>query len=1099
MKDDVKKNTSDKKLTYVIRTCMTALTVVMIILFFCMILLVNSIQGTARVVNYAGLVRGETQRIIKLEDAGEPQDGMIADVTSFIDGLQNGSDELDLVRLNDKKFQDKMKELDADFEELKQEIQLVREKGYENTAIIQKSENFFGVCDEATGLAAAYSQKRASSLNILERIVIADICGLIALIAIELFKALRTAAQNRMLQKKVYLDEATGLPNKNKCEEMLDAPIVKDESGEAIPTAVCVFDLNNLRTINNNLGHEKGDEYIKSFAVQMRKALPDQYFAGRDGGDEFIAILTGVGHADVQECLKAIKKQAAEYSEEHPDMPISYAAGYAISSDFEGCTITMRDLFRYADKNMYVDKNRAKMEEAAERKKQDLALLHSIEARGYDFSSCMYCDALLDQYRMLRSSSSFILAGDGSYSGAVEEIVSSYSTEETRKDMWKMMQLPVLGRYLTSEDPELDLLCKFMVEKEQPAEGAGAADGGSQETVYELRHGRITALFCDASDDGRLHHFVLGFEKFSNSNSDASDERAQFTRYYDQMKRQIADSGEYMEALMESAEAVYTVDLTNDKIDRMFFHTDAPEFDIKAETPVSYDVYCMRQSRFVTEDTLESYRIVDSSEKLLGRFKNGERQVTVEFREEGLEGHFIWLQKTVLMARETLYDSDTGEEKNTVRGIIMFKDTSEFHKKEEAEKKRLQTAFDEADSASRAKTDFLNRMSHDIRTPINGIMGMLDIIKKNREDHEKTDECLEKINLSTRHLLALVNDVLDMSRLESGRSKIETVPFDISELMDEVASLLESQIADAGLTHGKHRKNIVHTRLIGSPLHVKQIMLNLFTNSIKYNRPGGRVDTYAEELSCSDGTVLYEFKIVDNGIGMSKEFIENKIFRPFTQENEGARTEYQGTGLGLSIVNTLISKMNGSIHVESVKDKGTTFTFRLPFTLDEEYENTGAAPGAAAGGEAADTQGGEPVSMPSGMHILLVEDNDLNMEIAEFYLTERGALVTEAWNGSEAVDVFAASQPGEFDMILMDVMMPVMDGLEATRRIRKLERSDADDIPIIAMTAQVTEESARECIEAGMNDHMAKPIEPDRMAEMIAKHSGGRIMKGGEK
>ncbi len=1071
MKDTVKKSTSDKKLTYIIRTCMMTLTVVMIILFFCMILLVNSIQGTARVVNYAGLVRGETQRIIKLENAGEPQDGMIADVTSFIDGLQNGSDELDLVRLNDKKFQSKMKELDADFEDLKQEIQLVREKGYENTEIIEKSENFFGVCDEATGLAAAYSQKRASSLNILERIVIADICGLIALIALELFKALRTAAQNRMLQKKVYLDEATGLPNKNKCEEILDAPIAKDESGDDIPTAVCVFDLNNLRTINNNLGHEKGDEYIKSFAIQLRKALPEQYFAGRDGGDEFIAVLTGVSHDDVQECLKALKKQAADYSEEHPDMPISYAAGYALSSDLDGCT--MRDLFRYADKNMYVDKNRAKMEEAAERKRQDIALLHSVEERGYDFSSCMYCDALLDQYRMLRASSSFILAEEGSYSGAVEEIVNKFSVEETRKDMWNMMQLPSISRYLSAEEPEMDLLCKYFVET-------------------ELRHGRITVLFCDAAEDGRLHHFIMGFEKFRNISSDSSDEKAQFARYYDQIRHQIAESGDYMEALVQSAEAVYTVDLTNDIINNMFFHTDHPEFAIEAVTPASYDIYCMRQSRFVTEETLESYRIVDSSEKLLGRFENGEKQVTVEFQEEGREGRLIWLQKTVLMTRETVYDSDTGDERSIVRGMIMFKDTSEFHEKAEAEKKRLQTAFDEADSASRAKTDFLNRMSHDIRTPINGIMGMLDIIKKNRDDHTKTDECLEKIHLSTKHLLALVNDVLDMSRLESGRSQIEEIPFDLNELMDEVASLLDAQITEVGLTHSKHRKNVVHTHLIGSPLHLKQIMLNLFSNSIKYNKSGGSIDTYAEEISCDGDTVLYEFKISDKGIGMSEEFIENKLFKPFTQENAGARTEYQGTGLGLSIVRALLEKMNGSIHVDSVKGEGTTFVFRLPFMLDKEYENADAAPGAEAGAEAGDANGAEALSMPQGMRILLVEDNDLNMEIGEFYLTERGALVTEAWNGSEAVDAFAASEPYGFDMILMDVMMPVMDGLEATRRIRKLERPDAKDIVIIAMTAQVTTESARECLEAGMNDHMAKPIDPDRLAEMIAEHSKDR-------
>lgn len=286
------------------------------------------------------------------------------------------------------------------------------------------------------------------------------------------------------------------------------------------------------------------------------------------------------------------------------------------------------------------------------------------------------------------------------------------------------------------------LLYKYMPKAAEKDGAAGSADG-----TRELRHGRMTVIFCDAAEDGRLHHFILGFEKFSGGSK--YDEKDQLARYYDQMKQQIMENGDYMDALMETAQAVYTVDLTNDVLDKMFFHDNVPEFDVKAETPMSYDAYCMQQSRFITEDTLESYRIVDSSEKLLGRFENGEKQVAVEYQEKNQAGRLVWLQKTVLMTRETVYNSDSGEEMHVVRGFIMFKDTSEFHKKEEAEKKRLQTAFDEADSASRAKTEFLNRMSHDIRTPINGIMGMLDIIKKNRGDREKTDECLEKIHLST--------------------------------------------------------------------------------------------------------------------------------------------------------------------------------------------------------------------------------------------------------------------------------------------------------------------------------------------------------------
>lgn len=307
----MKKVLNSKKLSYITRSCMILLTTVLIILFFCIMLLVGQIQGTARVVNYAGLVRGKTQRIIKLENAGQPHDEMIESVSSYIKGLRYGSDELKLVRLDDAAFQVKMNELNRYFEELCKEILLIREKGYENTNIIEMSETFFNICDEATGLAEAYSQRKATALNRLEQIVFVDIGGLIIIIAIELVKALRYAAQNRILQSKVYLDEATGLPNKNKCEEILNKPkLLTTEDA----VAVCVFDLNNLRNINNTLGHDKGDEYIYSFAKQLRIAVPDEYFVGRDGGDEFIVVLNGVTRGHVEKCLLNIRKQTETYS-----------------------------------------------------------------------------------------------------------------------------------------------------------------------------------------------------------------------------------------------------------------------------------------------------------------------------------------------------------------------------------------------------------------------------------------------------------------------------------------------------------------------------------------------------------------------------------------------------------------------------------------------------------------------------------------------------------------------------------------------------------------------------------------------------------------
>lgn len=1047
------KKDKDKKLTYFLRAAMMVLTTILIVLFLVIMSMVGKIQGTARVVNYAGLVRGGTQRMVKLEISGAPQDKMYETISSYIEGLRNGSEKLNFVRLDDEDFQTKMDELEKYFDELRSEILLVREKGYENTEIIEKSEKFFQICDEAVGFAEVYSQKKATGLDHLEKIVLVDILGLVLIIATELIKVVRFAAQNKILQKKVYLDEATGLPNKNKCEEILNEtePIPVNEL-----VAMCVFDLNNLRTINNNLGHDKGDEYIRSFAIQLREAVPEEFFAGRDGGDEFIAVLKGLDHEGVRKCLQNIRNQAAEYSRQHPEMPISYAAGYALSSDFEGST--MRELFRLADKNMYIDKNRAKMEEAAEKQRMNIRLLEEITEKGFQFTDCIYCDALLDQYYVLRASSRFFLAEDGSYSGAVEQIVQELGTDENRKSMRKKLQISYLAEQIKDKGEKLELPYQYRKED-------------------SICRGRMTALFVNNTEDGRLHHFILGFEPFQNKNENTADERTRLNRYYEQLKQSIVENENYAEALLQTANAVYTVDLTNDKLENVYYHEAAFKVENDIQTPCSYSDYCNKRSRYVTEDTLENYRIVDSSFKLLKRFATGAKQVTVEYCETmGKENKPVWLQKTVLMSRDMVYDANTDKESSVVHGIVLFKNTSDFHEKEQQEKARLQMAYEEADSENRAKTEFMNRMSHDIRTPINGIMGMVDIIRKNRDDREKVDDSLDKIQLSTRHLLELVSDVLDMSKLEAGMFEIHEDVFDMNELMDEVAALVDAQLVESGITHCKHRSNIQHTALKGSSLQLRRIMVNLLSNAIKYNKSNGTIDTYAEELSCDGTTVWYEFKIVDTGIGMSEEFIKEQLFKPFTQEKNDARTLYRGTGLGMSIVKALLDKMGGSIEVESQLGEGSTFTFRLPFKVDENAIET----------KKEEQSSGE--QKLEGKQILLVEDNEINMEIAEFYLTDLGATVSKAWNGKEALELFEASEPESYDVILMDVMMPEMDGHEATQRIRALKRPDTQTVRIVAMTAQTSEDSIHKCLDAGMDGHIAKPINEEKILSALHKN-----------
>ena len=1019
------------------RVLMTALTVVLIFLFFDIMSLVADIQGTARVVNYAGLVRGTTQRIVKMEDAGLAQDKLIEAVDSYIDGLRYGSDDLDLVRLDDDAYQAKMTELSEYFYDLRDEIAQVRETGYQNTDIIAKSEDFFQICDQATKLAEDYSQQKATALDRLENIVVADIVGLLALFAIEIVRALRTAALNRQLQRKVYLDEATGLPNKNKCEEVLSQP---EPIGPESPLAVFVFDLNNLRTINNNLGHEKGDEYIRAFAQQLAKTQSPLCFTGRYGGDEFLAVLRNADAEQAAALLDQLKRNADEYSQAHPDMPVSYAAGYALSSEFE--SPTMRELFRQADKNMYIDKNNAKIAEAAARQRQNERILKQVSSLGFHFSNCIYCDAKLDQYRILRASSSMFLADSGNYSGAVEQFASTLADSEQRPAVRRALQLEALRKRLTPQSGPLELILQ------SPA-----------------WRGRVTVLHLDDNEEGALHHFVVALEPFSDG---SASEKQQLSRYYDQLRQSILEnSGGYVDALLESAQEAYSVDLTNDRLEQVFFAPDGGFAEPDMQLPCSYTAFCRKHSGSITEGTLESYRLADSSEKLLARFKGGANEVTIEFCETGSDDNLQWLQKVVLMSQDSQYRIDTQDELPVVRGIVLIKNTSAFHEQEQAEKRRLEQALQTADSESKAKTEFMNRMSHDFRTPINGILGMLNIIGASEQDPAKTRQCLDKIQISANHLLDLVNDVLDMNKLSSGQAVLEQDEFDLLELADDVESLVAAQMLESDISHERYRKDVQHTQLIGSDLRLRQIMLNLFSNAIKYNKPGGRVDTYITELSCNSDTALFEFKIADTGIGMSEEFVSEHLFKPFTQEQNSARTRYQGTGLGMSIVKTLIDAMGGTISVQSTPDAGTEITFTLPFKIND---NVAAHPERA---QAALQAKGSL----SGKRVLLVEDNDLNMEIAEFYLDHAGAAVVKAWNGKEAVQTFANSKPGTISLILMDLMMPVMDGYEATRVIRALDRPDASSVPIIAMTANAFDEDRKRSKAAGMNAHLAKPLD----------------------
>ena len=385
---------------------------------------------------------------------------------------------------------------------------------------------------------------------------------------------------------------------------------------------------------------------------------------------------------------------------------------------------------------------------------------------------------------------------------------------------------------------------------------------------------------------------------------------------------------------------------------------------------------------------------------------------------------------------------------------------------------KMASALHKAEEASQAKTEFLSNMSHDIRTPINGIMGMLDIAEANFDDQARVKDCLVKMRGAASHLLSLINDVLDMAKVESGTMQMLDADFDLRELLNSCCGIIEGQLNDRDVTLTKQIGPFWHPRLRGSELHIRQVLLNILSNAVKYTPDSGTINFYARETLFEEGLVHLRIEIADTGIGMSEEFLQH-IFEPFTQEQQTSRTTYKGTGLGMAITKKLVDQMHGSLDVESTPGKGSTFTVRLSLPLAET---------------AYDTPEEEPPADLHGLHLLMAEDNELNREIAVTLLEEQGAAITTAENGREAVELFQNAPQGTFDAVLMDVMMPEMNGLEATRAIRAFEHCPPESgIPIIAMTANVFADDVKACLEAGMNSHVGKPLDMQVLAAEICR------------
>ena len=410
------------------------------------------------------------------------------------------------------------------------------------------------------------------------------------------------------------------------------------------------------------------------------------------------------------------------------------------------------------------------------------------------------------------------------------------------------------------------------------------------------------------------------------------------------------------------------------------------------------------------------------------------------------------------------------------------------HRKQEQEKDEkykaeLLRAAKKAEAANEAKTEFLQRMSHDIRTPINGICGMIDVADHYAEDMKKQTECRAKIKEASHLLLELINEVLDMSKLESDEVILEEIPFNLNSISEEILGVIEQMATEQNIRILWEEKEVTHWNLIGSPVHVKRTLMNILSNAVKYNKENGYVYISCREIpSKQTAMTTLEFVCRDTGIGMTEAF-QKRIFEPFAQEHAGSRTKFAGTGLGMPITKKLVEKMGGTISFESKEGTGTTFVIRIPFRIDTDRKDR------------TETEEKTETSI-QGLHVLLTEDNELNMEIAEFVLQNEGAVVTKAWNGQKAVDIFRKSRPGEFDAILMDIMMPVMNGYEAAKMIRSLDREDAKVIPIVAMTANAFTEDKMRAKEAGMDEHIAKPVDGKLLVKAInelVKHNQEKL------
>ncbi len=523
-----------------------------------------------------------------------------------------------------------------------------------------------------------------------------------------------------------------------------------------------------------------------------------------------------------------------------------------------------------------------------------------------------------------------------------------------------------------------------------------------------------------------------------------------------------------LSALCINYTAAYVCDLRRDRMQtvkqKSFSHAALAREKMHDQSCYSEWIRCSYDT-FIVKATAPDYLEVFDPQNLMRRLQS--------------EESFVYRHKTLPNTAGMQYFEATVVrlymDESSFKIIIGYRPIDDLIAEQTKLREELEKALIVANRASQAKTEFLRRMSHDIRTPLNGLIGLININEAHLDNTELVRANHEKMRVSANHLLSLINDVLQMSKLEDGTVVLAHERISLMDLTRDIVNIVVDRAVEHGLrwNYEKGKAVIPYPYIYGSPLHLRQIFLNIYGNCIKYNRPGGSVTTIVEALDERDGKCTYRWTISDTGIGMSEEFVKH-IFEPFSQEHSDARSDYHGTGLGMAIVKSLLDQMGGSIAVASELDVGTTFVIEIPFEIAPAPETQPVSP---------------PVEAESvrGLRLLLAEDNALSAEIAQTLLTDEGAEVTVVSDGQQAVDRFRESPVGTFDAILMDIMMPVMDGLTATREIRASNRADAKTVPIIAMTANAFHEDAQQCFDAGMNVHLAKPLQIRQVVSEIAK------------